>query len=76
MRLFFSITIAAAIAISLWFCAVKADADTWLGSNHIPTGVNWTSYPIPATGINWTDVRVLGSQFGDHSGINWQAFGV
>lgn len=54
----------------------KADAQTWLGSNHIPSGVNWTAFPIPSTGLNWTDVRVFATKYGDHSGLNWQAFGV
>lgn len=40
-------------------------------------GINWTGANIMGKGINWTDIRAYGTSFGgDHSGINWQAFGV
>lgn len=41
-------------------------------------GINWTgTHNISGQNVNWSDFRVYGSSFGgDHSGINWQSFGV
>lgn len=39
--------------------------------------INWTDAYITGKGINWLSVRVYASSFGgDHSGINWTAFGI
>lgn len=48
-----------------------ADAQQLQGNN-----INWTGAQITGRGINWSDIRVYGSQHGDHSGINWASFGV
>ncbi len=31
---------------------------------------------LPGNSINWSDIRAFGSKYGDHSGVNWAAFGV
>lgn len=66
-------------------------AETWIATNPASQNVNWYSIPqmnglnvnwqsvggINGNSMNWTDVRVYGTKFGgDHSGINWQSFGV
>ncbi len=39
--------------------------------------INWTDAFITGQGSNWTDIRAYATAHGgDHSGINWQAFGV
>lgn len=41
--------------------------------------INWNDVNgiLPGPSINWESVRVFGSSHGgDHSGINWQSFGV
>jgi hypothetical protein len=41
------------------------------------SGINWIGADILARGMNWTDIRAYGTgNGGDHSGINWQSFGV
>lgn len=84
--LFFSI-----IIISILFIVKSSKADTWIGTQSSSQLVNWYSIPqisglnvnwqtvggIVGNSSNWTDVKAYGSKFGgDHSGINWQSFGV
>ena len=38
--------------------------------------INWSDLKnVMSSGLNWTDIKVIGTQYGDHSGINWQSFG-
>ena len=38
--------------------------------------INWSDLKnIMSSGLNWTDIKVVGTKYGDHSGINWQSFG-
>lgn len=37
--------------------------------------INWSSLiNLISEDLNWTDIKAVGTQYGDHSGINWQAF--
>ena len=41
------------------------------------SGSGKSLFNLTGSGINWTNVRVYGTiHGGDHSGINWQSFGV
>lgn len=57
---------------------LPATGINWTGLNIFNgSGINWTGSQITGQGINWTDIRAYGtSHGGDHSGINWQSFGI
>lgn len=38
--------------------------------------INWYSLKeLVSNNLNWTDIKRIGTQYGDHSGINWQSLG-
>lgn len=44
--------------------------------NNTNLNVNWGEFiQLISSGLNWTDIKTVGTKYGDHSGINWQAFG-
>ena len=47
-----------------------------IAASNSNANINWSDLKnIVSSGLNWTDIKVIGTQYGDHSGLNWQAFG-